>query len=66
MVPIAGSGCPDDLSRHLTEEDVRVLLDLLKLAVAQRAGPDAVQALSQVLAGALWVTASQGIAHLHD
>lgn len=41
----------DDFTRHLNEDDCRVLVDLLKLAVADRAGHDAVQALSSVLAG---------------
>ncbi|RXG68740.1 E3 ubiquitin-protein ligase HERC2 [Armadillidium vulgare] len=41
----------DEFTRLLTEDDARVLVDLLKLAVAGRAGPNAVTAITKVLSG---------------
>lgn len=39
----------DDFTRRLTADDARVLIDLLKLAVASRAGIDGRKSLSHVL-----------------
>jgi hypothetical protein len=39
----------DDFTTQLSAEDARVLVDLLKLAVAMRAGPRGKEALSHVL-----------------
>ena len=39
----------DDFTRNLAADDVRLLVDLLKLAVAGRAGGDGREALSKVL-----------------
>ena len=39
----------DEFTRRLTPDDARVLVDLLKLAVATRAGADGCDALSHVL-----------------
>ena len=39
----------DDFTNKLTADDARVLVDLLKLAVAGRAGPKGQEALSHVL-----------------
>ena len=39
----------DEFTRTLTADDARVLVDLLKLAVAGRAGGGGKEALSQVL-----------------
>ena len=41
----------DDFTRKLTEDDARVLVDLLKLAVAGRAGPGSSEAITKVLIG---------------
>lgn len=41
----------DEFTRKLTEDDARVLVDLLKLAVAGRAGPQASPAITRVLTG---------------
>ncbi|XP_071532835.1 E3 ubiquitin-protein ligase HERC2 isoform X2 [Panulirus ornatus] len=41
----------DDFTRRLSEDDARVLVDLLKLAVAGRAGPQATPAITKVLTG---------------
>ncbi|XP_042876756.1 E3 ubiquitin-protein ligase HERC2-like isoform X6 [Penaeus japonicus] len=41
----------DEFTRKLTEDDARVLVDLLKLAVAGRAGPQASPAITRVLIG---------------
>ncbi|XP_069937369.1 E3 ubiquitin-protein ligase HERC2-like [Cherax quadricarinatus] len=46
-----GSNGLDDFTRRLTEDDARVLVDLLKLAVAGRAGPRAAPAITKVLIG---------------
>lgn len=41
----------DEFTRKLSEDDARVLVDLLKLAVAGRAGSRAVPAITKVLGG---------------
>lgn len=41
----------DEFTALLTQDDVRVLVDLLKLAVAERAGPSAKEVVSNVLIG---------------
>lgn len=41
----------DEFTRRLGEDDARVLVDLLKLAVAGRAGPRATPAITKVLTG---------------
>ncbi|XP_076028585.1 E3 ubiquitin-protein ligase HERC2 isoform X2 [Oratosquilla oratoria] len=46
----ASSGL-DEFTRRLTDDDARVLVDLLKLAVAGRAGPEAKHAITKVLTG---------------
>ncbi|XP_042217246.1 E3 ubiquitin-protein ligase HERC2-like isoform X2 [Homarus americanus] len=46
-----GSNGLDEFTRKLTEDDARVLVDLLKLAVAGRAGPRAAAAITKVLTG---------------
>lgn len=46
-----GTSHLDDFTRLLTEDDARVLVDLLKLAVAGRVGPSAVTAITKVLSG---------------
>lgn len=49
-VPRVGGGA-EDLTCHLSEEEVGVMVDLLKLAVAGRAGEGAVAALTHAIAG---------------
>lgn len=46
-----GSNGLDEFTRRLTEDDARVLVDLLKLAVAGRAGARAAPAITKVLIG---------------
>lgn len=41
----------DEFTRRLGEDDARVLVDLLKLAVAGRAGSRATPAITKVLTG---------------
>lgn len=48
-----GSNGLDDFTRRLSEDDARVLVDLLKLAVAGRAGPRATPAITKVLTGGI-------------
>lgn len=46
-----GTNGLDEFTRKLSEDDARVLVDLLKLAVAGRAGPRAAPAITKVLTG---------------